>query len=292
MLQTPRPSAHRYEQPIALPTHVVALHECTSGPAQWRPMSALAGRGWVWHTPDLAGSHADATAPSQGGLSLTALQVLRDLDMPADQDFHLIGHGFGAAVAIQMALQRPRRVRSLVLYEPMAFGALVPAGRDDAWQTARRTADAVAELIHRKEAGSAARLLASFLHGGDAWAAWPTEQRHRWATQAPAMVNQLEAAFSTLWRGELLAMLRMPVTVFTGEPTSSAFYAVAETLAARFSNATLRRCQGADHMTPITQPARISCALLGALDATRARVPLPENSAAEAANATRLMAHG
>lgn len=52
------------------------------------------------------------------------------LEAEAD-DVHLVGHSYGAAVAVKLALALPGRVRSLALYEPVKFRLLLDAPEPD-----------------------------------------------------------------------------------------------------------------------------------------------------------------
>src|SRR5262249_41223269 len=75
--------------------------------------------------PDLLGSgNSDPVPPDQPfdfAQDVSALDAL--LDTIPDR-FHLVGHSYGGLVALTSARQRADRVRSLSLFEPVAFGVL------------------------------------------------------------------------------------------------------------------------------------------------------------------------
>ena len=119
------------------------LHCSGSGPRQWQPITAA-----------LAG-HVDCVAPTligygegeswRGGQPLTLDDEVDHLaeHLYANPDgVHLVGHSYGAAIALQAALRHPHQVRSLTLYEPvrfsMLFGSPATAGAARSGVTTRR----------------------------------------------------------------------------------------------------------------------------------------------------------
>jgi pimeloyl-ACP methyl ester carboxylesterase len=60
---------------------------------------------------------------------------------------HLVGHSFGAAVAMKAALLLGERVKSLVLIEPNPFNLLKQEGRTEADPGTRRPIREIVELL-------------------------------------------------------------------------------------------------------------------------------------------------
>jgi pimeloyl-ACP methyl ester carboxylesterase len=91
------------------PQHAVLLHGSTSSSATWwRAGPALAARGWSVTAPDLPG-HGGGLAPGVPLLPGTAADVVRS-QLGADPVDLLVGHSFGAAVALLLLDRGPARV--------------------------------------------------------------------------------------------------------------------------------------------------------------------------------------
>src|SRR5262245_19828893 len=148
---------------------VILLHSSGLSGRQWRRLSSeLLGRGFRTIVPDLTGHGASDAWPEAKPFSFHLdvdhmIALLHGLEHPA----HLVGHSYGGFVALLAAKAAPERVRSLVLYDPVAFGTLDPT----------TDADAVADLSRidfRWESSEAGRerFLQQFVDywGGDgAW---------------------------------------------------------------------------------------------------------------------------
>ena len=114
---------------------VLALHCSGSSGRQWDAYAGLVPGGMRWVAPDLMGYGAAPDWKSGTPVTLKA-EALRLEPLLGGGNVHLVGHSYGGAVALEMALRWPERVRSLTLYEPVRFalllhdgGALEPAGR-------------------------------------------------------------------------------------------------------------------------------------------------------------------
>src|SRR5262245_54736643 len=104
---------------------VVLLHASASSGAQWRSLTdVLQGR---WHVlaPDFHGYGRTDPRPEPAlpGVGDDAALVDAILGQSTGR-FHLVGHSYGGAVALRLAADRPTRLLSLTLIEPVAFHLL------------------------------------------------------------------------------------------------------------------------------------------------------------------------
>ena len=129
---------------------VLCLHSIASSSSQWRQLSNLLSDRYRVLAVDGYGAGQSPEWPVGRAMRLSD-EV--DLAAPAialaGDRFHLVGHSYGAAVAVKLALMHPARLRSLVLYEPTLLHLV--AGADPAsspaagiWHAANDAADAVA----------------------------------------------------------------------------------------------------------------------------------------------------
>jgi pimeloyl-ACP methyl ester carboxylesterase len=261
------PEAHR--------PAVVCLHSSAASGKQWRRLVADGGEACQWHTPDLYGHGGHPgwpeLMPSQ--LSVEANGVLAGLPFRPEQGFHLVGHSYGGAVALQIALQQPRRVLSLTLYEPVAFGVLPALGTSEPeWIEIQQVAAAAGAALDRGDLESAARSFSAYWQGRDVWPELEDVQRQRLAEAMPTVRRHFDALFVARWSDSLLGMLTMPVRLICGTATRASARRVAQSLAVRLPQARLHWLEGAGHMAPISDAARVNALLLESLGAMQ-KVP-------------------
>ena len=115
---------------------VILVHSSGLGSRQWRrTLEALSGSHRVI-VPDLIG-YGDSSVVSLGErvhfeMDLLALERLIDTTR---EPVHLVGHSYGGLLALLAALHRPATVRSVSVYEAVAFGVLRSEGDDEALAT-------------------------------------------------------------------------------------------------------------------------------------------------------------
>jgi pimeloyl-ACP methyl ester carboxylesterase len=257
------------------PTPVVCLHSSGASGKQWRRLMADATDacpGWSWHTPDLMGHGGHHGWPDEtpNRLYAEAEHVLAGLAFAPDQDVHLVGHSYGAATALQIALQQPHRVRSLTLYEPVAFGLLPTLGEDlPEWQEAQQVAAAVSAALDRSDLDQAARGFVGYWQGRDVWPELDAAQRARLAEPMPTIRRHFEALAAVRWSDADLATLQMPVRLICGAATRATAKRVALTLATRLPRVELVALDGAGHMAPIAEAERVNPLILEHLRAVQ-----------------------
>nr|WP_255599301.1 alpha/beta hydrolase [Hasllibacter sp. MH4015] len=180
-----------------------------------------------------------------------------------DAPAHLIGHSFGATLALRIALDHPDRVRSLILIEPVLFCAADGPGR------AARDAD-VAPMDTALAAGdlpAGARMFLG-LWGTDNFDDLTQRQRSYiteriWipAASAPALVED---------NANLLARLpavAAPTRLLSGASSPPVIAEINARLTRDIPGARAAVIPGADHRAPITHPCATAAEILRFLDA-------------------------
>lgn len=170
-----------------------------------------------------------------------------------ERPLDLIGHSFGATVALRIAVAAPEAVRSLTLIEPVLFAA-APDKEQDALDTRMQGA-----LSAGRTDEAAQDFLAVW--GDQDWAALPapvrlqmTRQIHLVADTAPALRND---SARILRRGGL-ELVDAPVLLIAGTESPRVIHAIADALAARLPDVGRATVPGAGHMLPLTHPQQVA----------------------------------
>lgn len=190
-----------------------------------------------------------------------------------DEPVHLIGHSFGATVALRLAVRTPDRVRSLTLIEPVFFAAAFADSPD--WR-ARHEAEMApfAEAMARGDRDRAAQFFMRIWGDGRPWDALPEAQR----ASCAARIHLIGAANHALCddpTGMLapgsLSGLTMPGLLLEGSASPRIISHINAALSRRMPNVRRAVIAGAGHMLPITHPTQVACEI-GALLADMAPV--------------------
>jgi pimeloyl-ACP methyl ester carboxylesterase len=275
---------HSLPQPDAGRPPVLCLH-CSGGSGrQWRPLIApLAGQ-FAFRTPDLLGYASPGSWRAGATVSLDdEAERLSGLLLAADQPVHLLGHSYGGAVALQLALRWPDRVASLTLYEPVRFALLADtagASGNEAAQAAEaryqiNTAAnrvALAAMSGRHE--EAAERFVDFWSGPGTWAAMEPRRRQLQVATMPKVHAEYQAVMGDRVPGEAYEALRMPVHLMGGTSSPLAVRMVMRRLAARLPQAAMVSIVGLGHMGPVVAAARVRANLPPWLQATEQEVEL------------------
>ena len=230
---------------------VVCLHSSGSSSAQFRELTVRLARDHLVIAPDFLGHGRSPTAEAATSIfEQDATQVAAIV--AASGGAHLVGHSYGGAVALRVALAYPDLVRSLVLYEPVVFGALTAAGgHASLWQEITQTGRAIVLQTRMRRLLAAAKCFVDYWSGNGSWLALGTSRQAAVALRMPAVADQFEALFG--WQPLAdLGRLRMPVLLMHGERTHRVTLAIVEQLAERISRGIQLRIRGAGHMGPVT----------------------------------------
>lgn len=248
---------------------VVCLHSNASTSGQWRAlMERLSGRFRVIAVDAYgAGSSPAWPAGTQGSLD-DELALLEPILRPIEGKFHLVGHSYGAAIALKAALRNPGRVKSLAVYEPTLFSLLLAQdAQHPAAQGIRDAAQDAAAAVERGDLEAAGERFIDYWMGAGAWSAMPPARRPAVAQSMRGIGYWAHALFTEPTPLAAFAALEVPVLYMVGarSPASSrGVYAELRQVLPRLEVVEFERL---GHMGPVTHPELVNQAIAAHLGA-------------------------
>lgn len=247
---------------------VVCIHANASTPGQWRGLMELLARSHHVLAPDSYGSGKTADWPSDRVIRLQdEIDLLELVFARAGESFTLVGHSYGAAIALLAALRYPRRVRALVLYEPTLFAVV------DARQSPPNGVDGIRNAVLAAgaalDAGDqdlAARHFIDFWMGTGSWEATPAPRKPPIAGSVVNVRRWSHALFTEPTPVEAFAALDVPVLYMVGEDSPESAHAVSHVLLPVLSRVEVIRFPGLGHMAPLTHPEVVNAEIARFLD--------------------------
>lgn len=241
----------------------LVLHCMMCSGAGWGPVAAALDGHIDLHGFDLPG-HGRSTAwqpvPDVDYHTHVTRLAAQMIDRPID----LIGHSFGATVALRIAVGAPQAIRTLTLIEPVLFAA---APRDACARTAALHDDMARALDEGRDEDAARVFLAGW--GTARWDDLPDSARCSMARQVRLVADTVAALTEDrhrILRPTGLEGILAPVMIVTGEDSPPVMAAIAEALAARLPDVGRATVPGAGHMLPLTHPQQTAGLILANLD--------------------------
>ena len=233
---------------------VVCLHSNASSASQWRGLIDQLAPDFHVFAPDSYDSGQSPSWPSDRVISLRdEVGLIEPVLARAGSPCMLVGHSYGAAVALLAALAHPQRVSALALYEPTLFSLLnasasTSSDADGIVETIARSAQA----LERGDSDAAARHFIDYWMGEGAWQRTPPARKpaieaacknvRRWAHALTTEPTPL-AAFGAL---------KMPVLLMTGRLSTRSAKGVARVLGAILAQVEVVEFEQLGHMGLVT----------------------------------------
>jgi pimeloyl-ACP methyl ester carboxylesterase len=246
---------------------VVCIHSNASTSSQWRAlMERLSSRYRVF-APDSLGAGKSPAWPVDRVVTLRdEVALLEPVFAAAGNPFFLVGHSYGAAVALMAALTRPDRVRAIAVYEPTLFALLEEeAPGQEAANGIRSAAADAADAIDADDHAGAAQRFIDYWMGAGTWSQMPEARRTPIAMSMNNVRGWAGALFSEPTPLQAFRTLSRPVLYMVGAQSPASSRGVARLLTDTLANVTVLEFADLGHMGPVTHPDVVNHAVAGFL---------------------------
>jgi pimeloyl-ACP methyl ester carboxylesterase len=208
--------------------------------------------------PDLMGSGNSPRWIAGDNVTLSA-EAERIVAQLPPEPVHLVGHSYGGAVALEIALRWPDRVGTLSLYEPVRFSLLLADERSAALgESIVGVGSMIARLARGGKPSEAAAIFVDYWSGTGTWDRLPLPRRQSFVERMQKVAAEFKALFADDMPPIAYGALSMPMRLISGTRSPLPARRVVELLAARCSQAQFIRLDGMGHMAPVTHPVDIA----------------------------------
>jgi pimeloyl-ACP methyl ester carboxylesterase len=241
---------------------VIALHCSGGSAAHWSQLAEVLRGRYEVAAPEHYGSQDAGPWGGEHAFTLDdeAVRSIALIDRCDGDKVHVVGHSYGGGVALNVALARPNRIASMVLYEPTAFHLLRQLG-DRGTEPYAEITGIAGDICQGVVTGDYRGGVAAFVdywNGPGAWNALrPAVQSAliRWAPKGPL---DFRALIDDPTPSDAYRRLAFPVLILRGEHAPSPTRTVAEGLAELLPASRLVVIAGAGHMGPLTHAQEVS----------------------------------
>lgn len=255
---------------------VVIIGHCSSAShKEWLPLIEALEPEWRVLAPDFIGYGQSGAWPEGRVFTGKAdLTVLLDLAKKTKKHVHLVGHSYGAAMALEAACELGPKVQSLTLVEPVSFNLLRVEGRPE-WTEIEKLGVAVLSAVSNSQDREAAAAFMRYWLGRLRW--WLSPEKFKEAITAT--IHKVALEFMIIIEADkklrAYASVTVPTLLIAGGKTPAPTRAVVDMLGATLPNAEVTVIKGAGHMSPFTHPSEVNRLIASHLAAQRQQSQAP-----------------
>jgi pimeloyl-ACP methyl ester carboxylesterase len=253
---------------------VICLHGSASSSGQWKALMEKLSNRYHVIAPDLYGY---GKSPVWNGGAEICLEdeaaLLEPLMQLSTEPVHLIGHSFGAALALKAALKYPDRVMSVAVYEPVLFklifddnSASKPAAE------IRQIRDTVYRGLNDRQPHEAARVFVDYWNGSGTWEKLDPRRHSLIAGSMRSVLMNFNSLFSDGTVLDDFRKLNVPVLYLHGLETPDPTRHITDLLTSVLSHLEFCVLPGMGHMGPLTHAENVNEIINGFLKKQDAKI--------------------
>lgn len=239
---------------------VLCLHSNASTSGQWRSLTKDLSECFRVLAPDSLGAGKSPPWPEDRPATLgDEVSLLAPVLADAGEKFFVVGHSYGAAVALMVAMKHPDRVKALALYEPTLFAVLQQESPDQpAFNEINAVVDDAVEAIGRGDPSSGAERFIDYWTVDGAWASMPEEAKAPIARSILDVDRWRHALCSEPTTLQEFSRLQVPILYMTGGRSPASSRGVARLFTATLPQVEVIAFEDLGHMAPVSHPQRIN----------------------------------
>ncbi len=237
-------------------SRVLLIHSGGLTSRQWRKLGADLAPNHDVLIPDLLGYGEQERWPAGQPFHFRddVAHLANVLDgVPA----HIVGHSYGGLLALQLALSHPGVIRSIAVYEPVAFGVL----RDDA--EARTEINKITAYAPDEHGHDEAWLrgFVDWWQGPGVWATLSAKTQQSFRDVGWKLSQEVASLSADITDAGIYGTIHAATLLLAGAKTQPLELRVCEGLAAALPNATLTVFPEYGHMGPITHADEVNAVI-------------------------------
>ena len=243
---------------------ILCIHGSWDDHHSWGNVAFLLRKQYRVVTYDRRGHSASTAPPGQGHLRDDVTDALELMDKIGLTPAHIIGHSYGANVAIALAIQAPASTQSLFVLEPLLFALLKGNAeleylREKASKLMKRTA----KLIEEGDIEEAAKLfIEQVAFGENSWEnLFDKTARTTILSNVDTWLDQFRDPERLAIDINALHNFPQPITLSTGTNTLPAYQEVVQQLITALPSLKVKKITNAGHGAHISHPADIASAI-------------------------------
>jgi pimeloyl-ACP methyl ester carboxylesterase len=233
---------------------VLCLHSSASSGNQWQALSERLSDRHKVIMPDLIGYGRSPGWSKPDHMTLAdEVRALTPFLSEADQRIDVVGHSFGAAVALELALTFPDRINSLTLYEPVPFQLLQgqPATGDSWAEILNLSMEIWHDVLDGRDSEAAARFV-RYWGGPSAWSAMSESQQERVTGYTAQVLSDFDAVIEDPKGLSAFRAIQAPTLLLYGERSPATTQRLTALLGRTISGARIESIPDAGHLGPLT----------------------------------------
>jgi pimeloyl-ACP methyl ester carboxylesterase len=238
---------------------VVCIHSNAST-SQWRGLMELLAPKCCVLAPDSYDSGKGPHWPSDRVIHLRdEVALIEPVVRTAGSPLALVGHSYGAAVALIAALANPGRVRAMAIYEPTLFALLdaETSAPNEAEGIRNVVADAGVALDSGNQDAAAERFIDDWM-GTETWKQTPEQRKASIAASVTNVRRWAYALFAEPTPLKAFRSLCVPVLYMVGKRSTLSAHGVARLLTAALPRVEVVEFENLGHMGPVTHPDAVN----------------------------------
>lgn len=233
---------------------VILLHSSQSASTQWRALIKTLASSHFVIAVDLLGYGQAPKVEHTANFRLEQelpriISAVEQLQL--SQPVQLVGHSYGGAVALKLALEKPFDIADVVVYEPVAFHVLP----DDS--PGMLEIQEISQAMHGKDAVECTRTFVDYWNDAGYFDALPERIQQLMVSQADKVALDFDALLNEPRHLEDYRGVKQNLLLLQGEHTRRSAKAVAEALSTVLPKLE-RSSVAAGHMGPLTHPADVN----------------------------------